>query len=430
MDKIAKVKIWNCFVGAVKWDEKRKLAIFEFDPSFAENNLDVAPLTMPLAQIRTGERIFSFPSLNKETFRGLPGLLSDSLPDKFGNRIIDAWLLRNKKDIASFNPVERLCYTGTRGMGALEFEPAIGEKTDTNDLIEINELITLTREILDTKKKLRANLSKKANKALSEIISVGTSAGGARAKGIIAYNKKTGEVRTGQSDAPEGFEHWIIKFDGVTNETLGDPKGYGRIEYAYHLMAKACGIEMSECSVLKEHNRAHFMTKRFDRVNGEKLHMQTLCSLAHYDYNDAYSWSYEDAFRVILKLNLGYPAIEQLFRRMVFNIIARNQDDHTKNISFLMDKNGNWKLSPAYDVTYAYDPKNKWMKAHQLSVNGKNDDIVREDVLLLAKEMNIKKAKTIIEEMNAVVRKWKKFAAIAEVPTKQMLAIGKTHLGI
>ena len=314
MDKIARVKIWNCFVGAVKWDEKRKLAIFEFDPSFAENNLDVAPLTMPLAQIRTGERIFSFPSLNKETFRGLPGLLSDSLPDKFGNRIIDAWLLRNKKDIASFNPVERLCYTGTRGMGALEFEPAIGEKTDTNDLIEINELITLTREILDTKKKLRANLSKKANKALSEIISVGTSAGGARAKGIIAYNKKTGEVRTGQSDAPEGFEHWIIKFDGVTNETLGDPKGYERIEYAYHLMAKACGIEMSECRVLKEHNRAHFMTKRFDRVNDEKLHMQTLCALAHYDFNDAYSWSYEDAFRVILKLNLGYPAIEQLFR--------------------------------------------------------------------------------------------------------------------
>jgi serine/threonine-protein kinase HipA len=315
-------------------------------------------------------------------------------------------------------------------MGALEFEPAIGEKTDTNDLIEINELITLTRAILDTKKKLRANLSKKANKALSEIISVGTSAGGARAKGIIAYNKKTGEVRTGQSDAPEGFEHWIIKFDGVTNETLGDPKGYGRIEYAYHLMAKACGIEMSECSVLKEHNRAHFMTKRFDRVNDEKLHMQTLCALAHYDYNDAYSWSYEDAFRVILKLNLGYPAIEQLFRRMIFNIIARNQDDHTKNISFLMDKEGKWSLSPAYDVTYAYDPQNKWMKAHQLSVNGKNDDIVREDVLFLAKEMNIKKAKTIIEEMNAVVRKWKKFAKIAEVPTKQVLAIGKTHYSL
>lgn len=428
MNTLARVSIWNWFVGVVMWDENRKQTIFEFDPSFADKNLDIAPLKMSLEQVRSGERKFSFPELNKETFRGLPGLLCDSLPDKFGNRIIDAWLLRNKKDPSDFNPVERLCYVGTRGMGALEFEPAIGEKPELNELIEINELILLTREILDSKKKLRTNLSQKANKAWSEIISVGTSAGGARAKGIIAYNEKTREVRTGQSAVPEGFEHWIIKFDGVTNEILGDPKGYGRIEYAYYMMAKACGIEMAECRLYQEHNRAHFMTKRFDRVDGEKLHMQTLCAIAHYDYNDPNSWSYEDVFRVLLKLKLGYPAHEQLFRRMVFNIIARNQDDHTKNISFLMNKDGKWNLSPAYDVTYAYDPQNKWMKAHQLSVNGKNDNIDRSDVLLLAKEMNIKKAKSIIEEMNSVIQKWKKFATVAEVPVKQIQAIGKTHL--
>jgi serine/threonine-protein kinase HipA len=428
MNAIAKVFIWNHFVGAVMWDEKRKYASFEFDPSFIDKKLDIAPLTMPLKRLQAGERKFSFPTLNKESFRGLPGLLSDSLPDKFGNRIIDAWLKRNKKDAANFNPVNRLCYIGARGMGALEFEPSIGEKYEINDIIEINELIKLTRDILDSKKKLRTNLSKKANKALSEIISVGTSAGGARAKGIIAYNEKTGEVRTGQSEAPEGFEHWIIKFDGVTNEKLGDPKGYGRIEYAYHLMAKACGIEMTECRLLKEHNRAHFMTKRFDRENGEKLHMQSLCAIAHYDYNDSYSWSYEDAFRVILKLNLGYPALEQLFRRMVFNVIARNQDDHTKNISFLMNSKGKWKLAPAYDVTYAYDPANIWMKAHQMSINGKNENIDRSDILSLAKEMDIKKAKAILEEMKLVIKKWKKFAADADVATTQVNAIGKTHL--
>lgn len=427
MNTIARVTIWNHFAGAVLWDEKKGHAAFEFDNAFLKKDLDLAPIIMPLEEVKSGKKIFSFPTLNQETYLGLPGLLADSLPDKFGNKLLDAWLAMQGRDPDSVNPIERLCYIGKRGMGALEFEPAMPTIEDNGKKIEVKELVRLARKVLDEKKKLQTNIHKKADKALINIIQVGTSAGGARAKAIIAYNKKTGEVRSGLIDNLDDFGYWIIKFDGVTNKQLGDPKGYGKIEYTYHKMATECGIKMTECRLLEENKRAHFMTRRFDREGNKKIHMQTLCALAHFDYNDASSYSYEQAFQILRQLKLPYGDIEQLFLRMVFNVVARNEDDHSKNISFLMSEEGKWTLSPAYDVTYAYDPKNKWMKAHQLSINGKNDNITKQDVLTLAKEMNIKKPIEIMESVNAAVKNWKKHAKNAGVSPEQIKSIDATY---
>lgn len=427
MISIAKANIWNHFVGAVFWDQKKRVSTFEFDSAFLKNDLDLSPVIMPLEEIKSGKKIYSFPSLNKETFKGLPGLLADSLPDKFGNKLLDAWLAQTGRDPNAINPVERLCYTGKRGMGALEFEPSIKTIEDSNEKIEIKELVRVAKDVLDEKKKLQTNIHRKADKALTNIIRVGTSAGGARAKAIIAYNEKTGDIRSGQIDSLSGFDYWIIKFDGVSNKQLGDPKGYGRIEYAYHKIATACGIKMTECRLLEENNRAHFMTKRFDREGNKKIHMQTLCAIAHFDYNDSSSWSYEQAFQIMRQLKLPYIETEQLFLRMVFNVVARNQDDHTKNISFLMGEDGKWKLSPAYDVSYAYDPKNIWMKSHQLSINGKNDEIKKSDILAVAKEMNIKKAIELIEKVNSGVKNWKKHAKDSGVESEQIKSIATSH---
>jgi len=406
---IAKVNIWGQFAGAVAWDESSKSASFEFDRSFLRKGLDLSPLKMSLAEAENGT-VFSFNSLNYETFKGLPGLLADSLPDRFGNKIIDAWLAASGKTSQSMNPIERLCYIGRRGMGALEFEPAV--MSERSNPIEIENLVKLAKDILSSRKEFRADLT---DDGVHEIFRVGTSAGGARAKAVIAYNPTTGEVRSGQIDGLKGFEYWLIKFDGVSETQLLETKGYGNIEYAYYLMALDCGIEMSECKLLHENGRSHFMTKRFDRLGEEKTHMQTLCAIAHFDYNDPRSYAYEQVFQVMRQLHLPYSDAEQLFRRMVFNVIAQNRDDHTKNISFLMDKTGKWQLSPAYDVTYAYDPSNKWISAHQLSVNGKRTDIRNEDMIEVAKKMNIKKPLEIIEQVIDSVNRWNEFAKIAEV---------------
>lgn len=420
MTTVAKVKIWDMQVGAVAWDESRSHTIFEYDTTFLNKNLDLAPIKIPLNDIRTGKKIYSFPDLNKETYRGLPGLLADSLPDKFGNRLIEAWLAQQGRDSNSFNSVERLCYTGKRGMGALEYEPVLSPFDDSSSPVEINELVRLAKEILMDKAAFSANIHEDASKGLMEILRIGTSAGGARAKAIIAYNEKTGEVRSGQIDGLKDFEYWIIKFDGVANIQSGDPKGYGKIEYSYYLMAKNAGINMSYSKLLKESERAHFMTKRFDRSGLNKLHMQTLCALAHYDYNDPYSYSYEQAFQIMRQLKLSYIDMEELFRRMVFNVYAKNHDDHTKNISFLMNENGKWSLSPAYDMTFSYDPTNKWMKVHQMSINGKRDNISKEDILILSKKMNIKKGVEIIEKVKEAVSAWPKFGEEAEVNKNQI----------
>lgn len=428
MVSIARVNIWNTFVGAVVWDDSTGYATFEFAPNFLKKSWDLSPLMMSVEDASENNNIFSFPDLNRETYKGLPGMLADSLPDKFGTKLIEAWLAQEGRDINSFNPVERLCYTGKRGMGAFEYEPASNPFEDTSSPVEIERLVQLAKDILTERKQLKIRFSKEDDEGLLDIIRVGTSAGGARAKAIIAYNEKTGDVRSGQVDGLDDYDHWIIKFDGVTNEQLGDPKGYGNIEYAYHLMAKDCGIKMTDCKLLEENRRAHFMTRRFDREGAKKLHLQTLCAIAHFDYNDPAAYSYEQAFQTMRQLKLPYTDAEELFRRMCFNVIARNQDDHTKNISFLMNETGKWSLSPAYDITYAYDPANKWMKDHQMSVNGKRKDITRTDMVELAKKMNIKKPGYIIDKIIEKVIDWSEYADKAKVSARQIKAIGKTFL--
>lgn len=413
----AMVKLWGDTVGAVSWLDERGYAVFEYASDFLNKGLDVSPIAMSLDAARAGDGKFVFPSLNRDTFLGLPGLLADALPDKFGNSIIDAWLTRNGRDSASFNPVERLCYTARRGMGALEFSPPVIEKYDESVPVEITELVTLAQEIMTERKGLHAQLGNSEHKnadAILDILRVGTSAGGARPKAVIAMNDQ-GKVISGQTDVPEGYDYWLLKFDGVTDLELGEPGGYGRIEYAYYLMAKAAGINITESRLLEENGRAHFMTRRFDRAGSEKLHMQSLCGIAHYDFNRAGAYSYEQAFEVMRKLRLSKAEATEQYRRMLFNIIARNQDDHTKNISFLMGKDGQWQLSPAYDVTYSHNPAGKWTNQHQMSVNGKRDHFSRDELIATGRSISISRPEEIIDEVTDAVNRWMEFAHAAGI---------------
>jgi len=415
----ALVKLWGNTVGAVSWLDEPAYGVFEYDPEFLKKGLDVSPVHMSLEAAQKGDGIFSFPALNKDTFLGLPGMLADALPDKFGNSIIDTWLARQGRDGASFSPVERLCYTGKRGIGALEFSPATIDKYDASVPVEISDLVNLAQHIMQERKTLDVTLgdSEKENAdAIMDILRVGTSAGGARPKAVIAMDAN-GNVRSGQTEAPAGYDYWILKFDGVTDLELGEPKGFGRIEYAYYLMAQAAGIQMSECRLLEEHGRAHFMTKRFDRVDGNKLHMQSLCGIAHYDFNLAGAYSYEQAFAVMRKLRLSKADAAEQFRRMIFNIAARDLDDHTKNIAFLMGPDGKWRLSPAYDVTYSHNPRGKWTNQHQMSANGKRDDFTREDLIVIGESISLPKPEEIIDEVMSAVEQWDSFARNAGVRT-------------
>lgn len=425
--------LWGKPLGLVVWDERLHRAQFQYDRDFANGKLDVAPVMMPLSKARGGDEVFSFGNLRDETFKGLPGLLADCLPDRFGNSMLNAWLRTQDRDPGSENPVERLCYLGKRGMGALEFEPSHGELEASSEALRVDELVRVARQVTEQKQAFSTTLKKDEQKALLDIIQVGTSAGGARAKAIVTFNDKTGELRSGQVDGSGDFMYCLIKFDGVTNVALGDPKGFGRIEYAYYLMARECGVEMMPCRLLEENGRAHFLTQRFDRMVDDqgkthRLHMATLCGVAHMDFNDPLAYSYEQAFAVMRLLGLPYPAAVEYFRRMCFNVIARNCDDHTKNSSFLMDPQGEWHLAPAYDMTFAYDPTNMWLKQHQMSINGKRQDITRADLLAVAADMNIKKADEIIDEVLTGVRTWKKCAKEAGVEARQITAIAGMHL--
>jgi serine/threonine-protein kinase HipA len=422
----AYVNIWNKRVGAIAWNSDRGLGTFEFEPSFFSDDLDLAPLKIPLAAARN--RSFNFPELrNSLAFRGLPGLVADSIPDKYGNALINIWLARNGRPSDSLNPVEMLCFIGSRGMGALEFEPAIPKGSGTSTKVEISSLVKIANKILSGREDSTANLSDNEEHALLDILKIGTSAGGVRAKAVIVFNPVTSEVRSGQVSAPKGFTHWIIKFDGVTDSQLGATHGYGRVEMAYHLMAKASEIDMTECRLLEEDGRAHFMTRRFDREPGRgKIHVQSLCAMQHYDFTDATSYNYEQVFETMRMLGLPYPEAEQLFRRMVFNVIARNCDDHTKNFAFLMDKTGVWKLSPAFDVCHSYRPGSTWVSQQSLSVNGKRKDITRDDFLSVARNMNIKKAGNIITQINDAVKNWQFYAEETNVKPELRDAIDKT----
>ena len=420
MVDVAQVNLFGRPLGAFRWDERYQVAEFEYDRSFIGKGVEPSPLMMP---VREG-RIYSFAGLNRDTFRGLPGMLADSLPDTYGRALFDRWLALMGR--TSGNPIESLCFLGKRCMGALEFEPAIIIDNDSIQQFEIDSLVDVARDALKQKASFVTNLEEDKKAAIAAILRLGTSAGGQRAKAIIAYNKVTKEVRSGQVDAPEGFDYYLIKLDGVSAERgFRETENYGRLEYSFYKLARTCGIEMTECSLLEENGRAHFLTKRFDRENGRKVHMQTLCAIAHYDFQLKRGYSYEQAFNVMRALRLPYSAAREMFLRIVFNVAVRNQDDHTKNISFLMGEDGKWRLSPAYDVGYAYNPDGGWTATHQMSVNGKFDGIDRDDLLAFARAEGIKDAAETIDKVADSVSLWPRIAMDCGVPKEMVETIVK-----
>jgi len=421
MSTLAEVVLWGRRIGAVVLEPDAETAVFQYTPEFAGSGFEIAPLTMPLSS-----RPYSFPELDTRSFHGLPGLLSDSLPDRYGNALIDAWLARQGREPDSFNAVERLCYVGDRGMGALEFRPMLGPDAANWERLHVADLVNLANEILGGRHGDR-------EETIRSILRVGTSAGGARAKAVIAWNPETNEVRSGQVDAGSGFEYWILKFDGVLPDSereVGEGQGYGAVEYAYHLMAKAAGITMSDCRLFEENGRRHFMSQRFDRTrDGRKIHMQSLGGIAHLDFNLTGAHSYEQALRVIRRLDLPMRDLEKQYRRAVFNIVARNQDDHVKNIAFFMDRSGRWSLSPAFDVTYSYNPSGTWTSRHQMSFNGKRDGFEREDFRAVERGASLKRGlgEQILEDITAVVQRWPEFATQAGLPDETTSRIGRMH---
>jgi serine/threonine-protein kinase HipA len=425
----AKVLLWDSEIGAVSWVEDRQVAVFQYDPSFIRSGIQLSPLMMPLRDLP-----YEFPALSKETFKGLPGLLADSLPDKFGNAVIDTWLATQGRTAASFNSVERLCYIGSRGMGGLEFKPALRISHSKSDEIQVSKLVELSNKILDQRAGLAGVFSGTDDRdAIEDILRVGTSAGGARAKAILAWNPKTNEFRSGQVKIPSGFEYWIMKFDGVSNnrdKELSDPQGYGMIEYAYYQMAVKAGIEMTECRLHHEGRRSHFMTKRFDRnADGSKIHMQSLCAISHVDFNEPALYSYEQTIQTMKRLGLSQRDLEQQVLRAMFNVVGRNHDDHVKNIAFLMNRRGDWKLSPAFDISYAYDPKGYWTSQHQMSINGKREGFGTLDLISLAKIAGIKnnRALEMLDRVITTMKSWPEVAENTGIPEDRIRKIQAAH---
>lgn len=422
----AGVFLWGTKIGTVVQEDSAQAAVFTYEKDFLRSGIEVSPLRMPLS-----EQNYSFPGLPRESFRGLPGMLADSLPDRYGTKLLERAFAERGRDAEGILAVERLCYTGARGMGALEYRPETDLVTATDERLDLDVLVKAASEVLSEREHLQTS-----DKNLRQLISVGTSAGGARAKAVIAWNRETGDVRSGQIAARPGYEHWLVKFDGVSgNRDHGDKddgEEFTRIEYAYHRMAVAAGIDMSECMLIRQGGLFHFATKRFDRIGdfGEKLHMQTLGALAHYDFNDPGTNSYEQAAQVIYRLGMGKREVEQLFRRMVFNVMACNQDDHVKNISFLMNRRGIWSLAPAYDITFACDPGNRWLRRHQMSVNGKLEAISFEDLLGAGRNMSIQpiRSKRIVREVAEALTEWPRCAEEAQVTEKTMTEIGKAFM--
>lgn len=426
----AYIKIWGELAGAVAWDEASGVASFEYAPLFKSKGWNLAPLQM---SVNSRNSLFRFPALRKrtdaylDTFKGLPGLLADVLPDRYGSELINLWLTQQGRAPDSMNPVEMLCFIGTRGMGALEFEPATLKEDKRTFSVEIDSLVDMAKKMLSKKDAFAANMQADEHKAIMEILKIGTSAGGARPKAVIAYNEKTGEVKSGQTNAPQGFEHWLIKLDGVSDVQLGASAGYGRVEMAYYHMALACGINMMPSRLLEENGRAHFMTNRFDREGGStKHHIQTFCAMKHFDYNMVNSYSYEQLFQTMRELKLPYPDAEQMFRRMAFNVMARNCDDHTKNFAFRLKKDQQWELAPAYDICHAYKPEHQWVSQHALSINGKRTGISRDDLLAIGKSIKNKKAAEMIDQISDTVTKWRTFADEVKIDGKLRDEIAST----
>ncbi len=409
---VIEVRIWDTTVGAVAPDPKLGSHVFEYDPAWVKRGIELAPFQMPTGGT---SRKFVFPAL-PPSYKGLPGLLSDALPDDFGNALIDAWMATKGRGKASVTSLDRLAYMGSRGMGALEFRPPIATARTSSQPLEMQSMVEAARTLLHGDFSGDVN----AQAALANIIQVGTSAGGARAKAVIAWNPKTQEIRSGQFDVAEGFEHWLLKFDGVgPDKELGTSADYGRIEQAYFEMATSAGIIMSPCRLLEENGRAHFMTKRFDRDGNTRHHAQSLCAMNHLDYKQRATHAYEQLFGVVDRLRLGDDALNATFRRMAFNVAARNYDDHTKNFGFLLKNGGGWELAPAYDVTHAYNPKGEWTYQHLMSVNGKFDAITRADLLVVAERFSIPAAPAAIDAVNEAVARWSEFATNAGVSSTE-----------
>jgi serine/threonine-protein kinase HipA len=426
---VAAVTLWGARIAAVSIDAGARHATFQYDPAFVRSGIEVAPVRMPLRA-----QPYRFPGLPQDAFSGLPGSLADALPDRWGTALVDAWLASQGRDRSSFDVVQRLCYVGTRGMGALEFQPAHEPAASGRADLQVDALVRLASELLAERAEFVAELSENPDEeAMKAILAVGSSAGGARPKAIIAYNDATGLVRSGQAEVGEGFRHWLLKFDGVSragDHGLTDPQGWGAVEYAYSRMARAAGIDMTECRLLQENGRRHFMTRRFDRPDdGRKLHMQTVGALEHVSYNEPGTYSYEQVLLLIRQMGLGTPVAEQQFRRMVFNLVARNQDDHVKNIAFLMDRDGAWSLAPAYDVIWAWKPGNLWLDSHQMSINGKRDGFSVTDLRAVAAVAGLKRgrAEAILAEVSDVVAGWRGVADEVGVDERMVEQIARSH---
>jgi serine/threonine-protein kinase HipA len=420
---VASVKYNKHDVGAVSFDTETGVGSFEFEPRFIETGIELSPIKMPLSR-----RIYSFPEADSSAFHGLPGLIADSLPDDFGNAVLNAWVARQGKLPADITPIERLKYTGTRGMGALTYHPATRQKNvNAFQHIEIESLIETAQEILYQREQFRVALGSALEEdaeAMMALLSVGVSAGGARPKAVLAFDDDFKEVRSGQTDVPVGFTHCIMKFDGVSEhskdrETFGDPMGYGTMEYVYYLMARACKIWMMPCRLIDEGKRRHFVTERFDRKGNAKRHVQTLNGLVHVSYKQAGAYSYAELFATARELKLGADEALQIFKRMVFNVVARNHDDHSKNFAFMLNEQNQWKLAPAYDVAYSYKPGSPWVNSHWMTLNGKRDDFTREDFYTFKKLSPLfgkRKVDSIIDETIEHVSKWSSLAAENDVP--------------
>ena len=420
MSTVAEVSLWGETVGALLYDTTSGISTFEYSPDWINSGVALAPLHLPA---RSGK--FSFPGLSLETYRGLPGVFADTLPDDFGNAVINAWLARNGIAQESFSPVDRLLYTSSRGMGALEYQPALNNRQmQTTTDIQVDQLVALAQAVLDQRAGLDVSLADEGSQdAINTIFQVGTSAGGARPKAVVALNESRSRIVSGQNTIPAGFQHYLLKFDGVsersqTSEVFGDPQGYGRMEYAYFLMARDAGVQISDCELLPEGQRAHFLTKRFDRDGNRKRHYLSLCAMDHADYKKPGHYSYEQLLATARALRLPRADAIEIFRRMVFNVVARNQDDHTKNIGFVLDdKDSHWRLAPAFDVVFSYKPGSPWVDSHQMTINGKRDHFSRQDLLSVAEQIGrfAQQAEAIIEQVTAVVSRWPQYAEQAQV---------------
>jgi serine/threonine-protein kinase HipA len=425
--EVIKVKYKEHDVGAVSYNTDTQIGAFEYFPSFIKTGIELSPIKMPLAK-----KVYSFPQIDPATFKGLPGLIADSLPDDFGNNVMNAWIASQGKSVSEITPLQRLQYTGMRGMGALTYSPATKRKNlNASQAIHIESLISIAQHVLDKRADFSVNLTnndEEDKEAMMSLLSVGMSAGGARPKAVLAFNKGFTQVRSGQTDAPNGFKHYLMKFDGVSDhnknqETFGDPMGYGAMEYTYHLLAKESGIDMMPCHLLNEGKRRHFITERFDRNGNEKIHVQTLNGLEHVSYKQIGSYSYAELFSTARKLKLSPDDAMQLFKRMVFNVVSRNHDDHAKNFGFLLNKDLDsdykWQLAPAYDLAYSYKPNSHWVSKHWMTLNGKQDNFTRDDFYSFEKLSPIFNKRNIDEVLNQTIEavsKWEKLALEQEVP--------------